>query len=38
MESDILFTIFHFNDVYDIQPDTKEPKGGAAYFLALLKA
>lgn len=30
-------TIFHFNDVYDIQPDTKEPKAGAAYFNSLLQ-
>ena len=30
------FSILHFNDVYDIQPETKEPKAGAAYFKALL--
>lgn len=26
----------HFNDVYDIQVSANEPKGGAAYFKALL--
>lgn len=30
-------SILHFNDVYDIQPDSSEPKGGAAYFSSLLK-
>lgn len=30
------FSILHFNDVYDIQPEPKEPKAGAAYFKALL--
>jgi len=32
-----LLTIFHFNDVYNIQPYGKEPKAGAAYFNALLQ-
>lgn len=36
MEKNDLFTIFHFNDVYDIQPEKKEPKAGAAYFKTLL--
>ena len=30
-KGDIL-SIIHFNDIYDIQPHLKEPKGGAAYF------
>ena len=25
-------SIIHFNDIYDLQPHLKEPKGGAAYF------
>lgn len=30
-------TIFHFNDVYNIQPYQEEPKAGAAYSQALLQ-
>lgn len=30
-------SILHFNDVYDIQPEKVEPKGGAAYFKVLLE-
>jgi 5'-nucleotidase len=29
--------IIHFNDVYNIESDTKEPKGGAARFASLVK-
>lgn len=29
-------SLLHFNDVYDVQPEASEPKGGAAYFCALL--
>lgn len=29
--------ILHFNDVYDIQPDTREPVGGFARFRTVLK-
>jgi 5'-nucleotidase len=29
--------ILHFNDVYDIQPDTREPVGGFARFQTVLK-
>lgn len=32
-----LLTIFHFNDVYNIQPYSIEPKAGAAYFNSLLQ-
>jgi 2',3'-cyclic-nucleotide 2'-phosphodiesterase (5'-nucleotidase family) len=32
-----LLTIFHFNDVYNVQPYSKEPKAGAAYFNSLLQ-
>jgi 5'-nucleotidase len=32
-----LLTLFHFNDVYNIQPGSVEPKGGAAYFNSLLQ-
>lgn len=32
-----LLTIFHFNDIYNIQPHGEEPKGGAAYFNSLLQ-
>lgn len=35
-EQEELLTIFHFNDVYNIQPGQVEPKGGAAYFNTLL--
>ena len=34
--SNCSLSILHFNDVYDIQPGNKEPKGGAAYFKAML--
>jgi 5'-nucleotidase len=34
--ADELLTVFHFNDVYNIQPYDQEPKGGAAYFHTLL--
>lgn len=30
-------TIFHFNDVYNVQPYSSEPKAGAAYFNSLLQ-
>ena len=30
------FSVLHFNDVYDLQPEQNEPKAGAAYFKALL--
>jgi len=36
MENNDLFTVFHFNDVYDIQPEKHEPKAGVAYFKTLL--
>ena len=36
MENKELFTIFHFNDVYDIQPEKEEPKAGVACFKSLL--
>jgi 5'-nucleotidase len=36
MEPELL-TIFHFNDIYNIQPQSQEPKGGAAYFNSLLQ-
>jgi 2',3'-cyclic-nucleotide 2'-phosphodiesterase (5'-nucleotidase family) len=29
--------ILHFNDVYDIQPDTREPVGGFARFRTILE-
>ena len=29
--------IIHFNDVYNIESNVKEPKGGAARFLTLIK-
>jgi 5'-nucleotidase len=29
--------ILHFNDVYDIQPDTREPVGGFARFRTVLE-
>lgn len=32
-----LLTIFHFNDIYNIQPYNVEPKAGAAYFNSLLQ-
>jgi 2',3'-cyclic-nucleotide 2'-phosphodiesterase (5'-nucleotidase family) len=32
-----LLTLFHFNDIYNIQPNCEEPKGGAAYFNSLLQ-
>ena len=32
-----LLTLFHFNDVYNIQPGSIEPKGGAAFFNTLLQ-
>jgi 2',3'-cyclic-nucleotide 2'-phosphodiesterase (5'-nucleotidase family) len=28
--------IIHFNDVYNIEPDTREPLGGAARFLTAI--
>lgn len=28
--------IIHFNDVYNIEPSTREPKGGAARFLTAI--
>ena len=31
------FYIAHFNDVYDIEEQTREPKGGVSRFLSLLR-
>jgi len=30
-------TIFHFNDVYNIEPAARDPVGGAARFKTLIK-
>ena len=35
-EAKCKFSVLHFNDVYDLQPEQKEPVGGAAYFKTLL--
>jgi 5'-nucleotidase len=31
------FRIIHFNDVYNVQPDTREPVGGIARFQTILR-
>lgn len=36
MQSNPSLSILHFNDIYDLQPHVKEPKGGAAFFKTLL--
>ncbi|RZF33607.1 hypothetical protein LSTR_LSTR006985 [Laodelphax striatellus] len=33
-----VLTILHFNDVYNVQPQREEPEGGAARFVAAIKA
>ncbi|XP_039298682.1 trifunctional nucleotide phosphoesterase protein YfkN isoform X3 [Nilaparvata lugens] len=37
-QSDSVLTILHFNDVYNVQPQREEPEGGAARFVAAIKA